>query len=106
MTLPGTMQRFCEVCANLQGPRPPASAGTKRLRSVLVENRLLCLCEQHAVLFRASGKTTLEELRALFHEPDGQRSLLSRRAPLDRRVFPRPEGRRGKDGRRHDDRSV
>ena len=100
------MQRCCEVCANLEGSRPPASAGTRRLRSVLVENRLLTLCEQHAVLFRASGKTTLAELRALFLESQGKRSLLSRRAPLDRRVFPRPEGRRKSDGRRHNDRSI
>jgi hypothetical protein len=73
---------------------------------VLVENRLLTLCEQHAVLFRASGKTTLAELRALFLEPQGRRSMISRRAPLDRRVFPRPEGRRKSDGRRQNDRSV
>ncbi|HMJ12203.1 MAG TPA: hypothetical protein VK524_12350, partial [Polyangiaceae bacterium] len=91
---------------NLEASRPPASAGTKRLRSVLVENRLLCLCEQHAVLFRASGKTTLAELRALFQEPSGHRSLLPRRAPLDRRIFPRPEGRRTSDGRRHGDRDA
>lgn len=96
------MQRCCEVCVSLEAPRP-AGAGTKRLRSVLVEHRLLCLCEQHAVLFRASGKTTLAELRALFLEPRGQRSLVSRRAPHDRRVFPRPEGRRKSDGRRQDD---
>lgn len=100
------MQRACEVCSSLETPEPHA-AGTKRLRRVLVEDRLLCLCELHAVLFQASGKSTLAELRALFTEPEGRRSLVPRRALLDRRVFPaRPEGRRATDGRRQRDRAT
>jgi hypothetical protein len=98
------MQRLCEVCANLELSRPAPAASTRRLRRVLVEDRLLCLCEMHAVLFQASGKTTLGELRALFTEPAGRRSLVQRRAALDRRAFPpRPEGRRSNDGRRDRD---
>jgi hypothetical protein len=101
------MPRVCEICANLDPATQPAAAGARRLRRVLVEDRLVCLCEMHAVLFRASGKSTLEELRALFTEPSGRRSLLGRRAPLDRRVFPpRPEGRRSNAGRRDPDRTI
>ena len=101
------MQRFCEVCASLELSPPAPATKARRLRRVLVEDRLLCLCEMHAVLFQASGKTTLSELRALFTEPAGRRSLVQRRAPLDRRAFPpRPEGRRSNDGRRERDREA
>ena len=69
-----------------------------------MEDRLVSLCELHTVLFQSSGKTTLAELRSLFTEPNGRRSLVDRRAPLDRRVFPaRPEGRRRAQGRRQSD---
>jgi hypothetical protein len=68
---------------------------------MLVEDRLVRMCEEHAARFRLSGAGTLASLRALFPEPDGRRSLLERRAPLDRRAFPaRPEGRRRGGGRR------
>jgi hypothetical protein len=100
------MQRVCEVCAGLELGSSSAPA-RGRLRRVLVEDRLVSLCELHGVLFRASGKTTLAELFALFVEPVGQRSLLARRAPLDRRMFPpRPEGRRMNGGRRQTDREA
>jgi hypothetical protein len=73
---------------------------------MLVGGRIVALCEAHADLARSSGASTLDDLRALFAEVSGQRSLIGRRAPLDRRVFPaRPEGRRrSSDGRRARDR--
>jgi hypothetical protein len=63
------------------------------------------LCAEHAEAARAASVETLSELKALFPEPTGKRSLVDRRAPLDRRVFPpRPEGRRrAPDGRRATD---
>lgn len=88
------MSRTCEACGS------GARAGRK-IRRVLVDDRIVALCDEHAAEFQLSGAGTVEELRALFPEPDGQRSLIPRRAPLDRRVFPaRPEGRRMSDGRR------
>lgn len=62
------------------------------------------LCDAHAERARSEDARTVAELRSLFTEAGGQRSLLGRRSPLDRRVFPaRPEGRRGSGGRRVSD---
>jgi hypothetical protein len=70
----------------------------------LIEDRIVSLCEDHAARYRMSGKDSLCEFLALFPEANGKRSLISRRAPLDRRVFPaRPEGRRHNTGRRVSD---
>jgi hypothetical protein len=61
----------------------------------------VALCEAHAEKVRAQAPESLAELRRLFRERSGKRSLISRRAPLDRRLFPaRPEGRRASQGRR------
>jgi hypothetical protein len=47
---------------------------------------------------------SLDVLRELFQEPEGRRSFVDRRSPLDRRLFPpRPEGRRASAGRRSED---
>jgi hypothetical protein len=71
----------------------------------LVDERIVSLCEAHAARYRSSGTTSLTELSAMFREDSGRRSLITRRAPLDRRVFPaRPEGRRRNAGRRRTDR--
>jgi hypothetical protein len=92
------MQRGCEICGMERG-KPARRARTCRL---LVEGRIVALCEKHAAL--AVGSDRLEELAGSFREPEGRRSLLPRRSPLDRRVFPpRPEGRRCSDGRRTSD---
>jgi hypothetical protein len=99
------MLRRCEICQSSAGSSPPA-VGTpeKKLRRVLFEERIVMLCDAHAERARAEDALTVAELRALFRESSGQRSLLSRRSPLDRRVFPaRPEGRRGSGGRRAGD---
>lgn len=97
------MVRCCEVCA---GASTTATAGQRRgkLRRVLVESRLVTLCETHARIVAEAPARTLAEIRELFPEQDGRRSLVARRTPLDRRVFPpRPEGRRKSAGRRATD---
>jgi len=99
------MARKCELCASLETRTPaPESAKAVKLRRILIESRVVALCEPHAVKVRAAAPSTLAELRQLFPEPGGKRSLLERRAPLDRRIFPaRPEGRRARAGRRSGD---
>ncbi|HLV68635.1 MAG TPA: hypothetical protein VKY73_22615 [Polyangiaceae bacterium] len=74
------------------------------MRRLLVGTRIVALCQSHAECVERNGVADLEALRALFTEADGRRSLIERRAPLDRRVFPpRPEGRRRGNGRRSND---
>lgn len=95
------MVRRCEVCASMSDT-PARPAG--KVRRILVDTRIVSLCEHHARLVTDAGVDTIPELRALFTEPNGKRSRLPRRAPLDRRVFPpRPEGRRRNNGRRATD---
>lgn len=66
--------------------------------------RIVSLCDDHAESVRDADPDNIAELRQLFPEPEGKRSLVGRRSPLDRRIFPaRPEGRRRNTGRRHDD---
>jgi hypothetical protein len=97
------MAQSCEMCAGLFPDLRP-SRSSKRLRRLLVDGRILSLCDVHARRVHESGAETAAELRALFLEPGGKRSLIDRRAPLDRRLFPaRPEGRRRAGGRRRDD---
>ena len=92
------MARLCEVCESLSPEAPPAA---RRLQRFLVEGRVLALCAEHAHTFRERRPETLAGVTELFREDDGKRSLVSRRAPLDRRQFPmRPEGRRRAGGRR------
>ena len=71
---------------------------------MVVEERIVALCERHAAALARAEPKTLRAVRRLFREDSGRRSLLPRRSPLDRRVFPaRPEGRRLGDGRRGSD---
>jgi hypothetical protein len=94
------MARRCEVCESLPPETPPA----RRLQRFLVEGRVLALCAEHAHSFREQRPETIEAVALLFREDAGKRSLVSRRAPLDRRQFPmRPEGRRRSGGRRAGD---
>jgi len=94
------MARRCEVCESLSPEAPPV----RRLQRFLVEGRIVALCAEHAHAFREERPETLEAVSQLFREEAGQRSLVSRRAPLDRRQFPmRPEGRRRSGGRRASD---
>jgi hypothetical protein len=99
------MPRACEVCAN-EGASDARRDAHGKARRFLIDDRVVSLCEAHAARYRSSGKTTLVEVSTVFREESGRRSLITRRAPLDRRVFPaRPEGRRHNEGRRRTDRA-
>jgi hypothetical protein len=94
------MARRCEVCENLT----PDAPATRRLHRFLVEARVVALCAEHAFAFREQRPETMAAMAQLFREQAGKRSLLSRRAPVERRQFPmRPEGRRRSGGRRAGD---
>jgi len=98
------MTRKCELCATIKTRLSAAEHKPAKLRRVLVEDRVLALCALHAEQVKQRAPVTLSDLRTAFRERNGQRSLLQRRAPLDRRAFPaRPEGRRASDGRRSSD---
>lgn len=94
------MARRCEVCENLT----PDAPVTRKLHRFLVEARVVALCAEHAFTFRERRPDTLQGVAELFREESGKRSLVSRRAPIERRQFPlRPEGRRRSGGRRAGD---
>lgn len=94
------MARRCEVCENLTPDSPP----TRKLHRFLVEARVVALCAEHAFTFREQRPDTLAGMARLFREESGKRSLIGRRAPIERRQFPmRPEGRRRSAGRRAGD---
>jgi uncharacterized protein (DUF2342 family) len=94
------MARKCELCATLKTRLSAAEHQPAKLR------RVLALCEAHAEKVKKQAPATVAALREAFTERRGQRSLLERRAALDRRAFPaRPEGRRASSGRRVSDRS-
>jgi hypothetical protein len=98
------VNRFCEVCARLDVSRRPREA--RALVRLLAGDRIVALCGTHAEMARLANATTLDELRALFAELGGRRSLVDRRSPIDRRLFPpRPEGRRRALGRRASDKN-
>ncbi|MBN2195718.1 MAG: hypothetical protein JW751_23055 [Polyangiaceae bacterium] len=102
------MSRSCEICANHRAyglseqPRVPLQP--RRIRMILIENRIFSLCEHHIKELVDAGASTIAAVQSLFAETAGMRSLVTRRAPLNRRVFPpRPEGRRATKGRRASD---
>jgi hypothetical protein len=100
------MARKCEMCAALKTRSSAAEHRPKpvKLRRILVDDRIVALCIAHAEKVRARAPGSIVELRRSFRESTGKRSLISRRAPLDRRIFPaRPEGRRARTGRRAGD---
>jgi hypothetical protein len=100
----------CAVCGS------KATAGTKISRLV-VEDRPIPLCREHAAVVAAARPASFEALRTLFVGATidieamirtglmvERRSPISRRASDDRRAFPpRPEGRRRGFGRRASD---
>ncbi|MEP7049149.1 MAG: hypothetical protein ABJB12_02300 [Pseudomonadota bacterium] len=100
------MARKCELCAKLKTRSPVAEQSPRpaKLKRVLVEDRVLALCDVHAAKVRSLAPVSVTELRQSFTERRGKRSLLERRAAADRRAFPaRPEGRRASSGRRATD---
>jgi hypothetical protein len=89
--------RQCEICGASQG----------RVKAIDCGTRLVSLCEAHALAAKRATARSLEALRQLFVEAEGRRTLIGRRAPDERRLFPpRPEGRRQKSGRRATDRGA
>lgn len=95
------MARKCEICEALGKPAPSVANKMSRL---LIEDRIVVLCAAHATRVRERAVSSIDELRGMFREPRGKRALLTRRAPIDRRIFPaRPEGRRASSGRRASD---
>jgi len=100
------MPRKCELCPPLKTRVASSEHKPGKLRRVRVEERVVALCELHAERVRKQAPATVAALRQAFPERRGQRSLLERRSPLDRRAFPaRPEGRRASSGRRASDRN-
>ncbi len=100
------MARKCELCAALKTRWSASEQKLKpaKLKRVLVEERVIALCELHAAKVRSQAPKSVAEVRQAFTERRGKRSLLERRAPADRRAFPaRPEGRRASAGRRATD---
>jgi hypothetical protein len=97
------MARQCEACAHLAlRAKSPSSSG--RVRNLLVGGRLVYLCDAHVQAVGNLDLHHVEDIRQLLRETEGQRSLVTRRSPIDRRVFPpRPEGRRLAAGRRSTD---
>jgi hypothetical protein len=93
------VRRPCEICSKKHGSEAPVSD-----RYLRIETRIVALCADHASQVKKARITTLAGLQQRFSETTGARSLLTRRAASNRRVFPaRPEGRRRSDGRRWDD---
>ena len=96
------MVHACEVCRSLSESTgalvTSSSSGTFR---VVLAERVVTLCVEHADEAIAHGTRTLAEIRAHFLEPfPGQRSLVPRRAGDDN-----PRGRDRRDrGRRAGDR--
>src|SRR5882672_1169047 len=101
------MARSCEVCSHLAEKPEAVLTPALRLRRVAVEGRIVALCDSHASAVMEAETKSLDVLRELFQEPEGRRSFVDRRSPLDRRLFPpRPEGRRASGGRRDEDEDV
>lgn len=67
--------------------------------------RSVWLCRRHTARAREAAVRTFSDLRRVFVEVGGNRSLLPRRQDEERRQLPaRPEGRRlGSRGRRNND---
>lgn len=87
----------CPVC----GESDPS-----RIQEIVVEGREIYLCQNHAGVVIRAKPATFEQLQGLFREERPERrSPISRRNQdsTDRRVFPRPEGRRLGYGRRASD---
>ena len=102
------MATSCEVCETLRRLDHHSAGETDApVRNLILAARLVVLCEPHASGLRDAGVDSLDGLRDLYHEQGAlahRRSLVDRRAELDRRVFPaRPELRRYDSGRRSHD---
>ena len=70
-----SMASRCEVCASI---RPDRIAS--ELSEVSLDGRRILLCAGHAQIAKNTAVTSLEELRDLYRESDGERSYISRRS--------------------------
>ena len=95
------MQQRCEVCENF---RPHGDlVKDRKLIDVSFGARKVVLCVAHARIASNSDVKSLEDLRELYHESDGKRSFVPRRArgPLSDSER-RHGGRRATDTQRQD----
>ena len=92
------MQQRCEVCENF---RPDGDlVKNRKLIDVAFGARKVILCVAHARIAVNSNVNSWEELRELYHESNGKRSFVPRRAqgPLSASESDRrPGGRRATD---------
>lgn len=96
-TLP-RMQQRCEICSNFLSPTR-IEASRARVEEHVIESRRVWLCGTHSLLVRELLVETVGELRSLFRENDGRRSLLPRRRAENGTVGDerRARGRRATD---------
>jgi hypothetical protein len=88
------MAKHCEACSfDRHTERCPGA--DRRVRNVLIGNRIVHLCDEHARRVLEASVPDVESLMQLARLVGERRSPIDRRGPLDRRMFPpRPEGRR------------
>lgn len=91
------MEHRCEVCESFR-PQGDLNAA-QTLLEVRFGERCVRLCRGHAGIAKNSEVSTLEELRALYAESEGQRSYIERRA----RIAPSNAARARSVGRRATD---
>jgi hypothetical protein len=96
------MTRGCEICRSLAASTGALVTSKKNtIFRVLMSDRLLLLCAEHAAEVENTRVNTLDELRGYFLEPfPGQRSLIPRRSVYDSpEALPgcRSPGRRASD---------
>jgi hypothetical protein len=97
------MAKHCEACS-FDGHTKGCPEAARRVRNVLIGNRIVQLCDEHARRVLEVSVTDVESLMQLARLAGERRSPIDRRGPLDRRIFPpRPEGRRCESTRRQDD---
>lgn len=97
------MAKHCEACS-FDRHTEPWPKTSQHVRNVLIGNRIVHLCDEHARKALEACVPDVEALMQLVRSANERRSPVDRRGPLDRRMFPpRPEGRRRESTRRQDD---
>jgi hypothetical protein len=96
------MSRGCEICQSLAASTGALVTSQVSVTfRVLMSDRVLVLCAEHAAEVENTRANTLDELRGRFLEPfPGQRSLIPRRSLYERHDTPpaaRSPGRRATD---------
>jgi len=97
------MAKHCEACS-LDRRFEHCPKANQRVRNVLIGDRIVQLCDNHARQALEASVPDVEALMQLTRSVGERRSPIDRRGPFDRRMFPpRPEGRRLESTRRQDD---